>query len=133
VAFLVPSNNAQRVYKQILENGMASYARLGINAEPVTPLLAKQANLPRSSGALVSAVDGPAREAGLSAGSEQVVFAGKPVQLGDLVTSIAGSKVTSGDDILRIVSRLDVGANVEVVFYRDGKRQTVMLTTAARS
>lgn len=133
VAFLVPANTAKRVYEQILAHGTAQYARLGINAEPVTPLLAKQADLPRTSGALVSAVDGPAQEAGLSAGTEQVVFAGKQVQLGDLVTSIAGAKVASGDDILRIVSRLDVGARVEVVYYRDGKRQTVMLTTAARA
>lgn len=132
VAFLVPSITARRAYEQIIRDGRASYAKIGINAESVTPNLARKANLPATTGALVSAVDGPAQDAGLSAGSEEVTFAGKRIRLGDQIISIAGSKVRTADDILRITSRLDVGASVEIVYYRDGERQSATVVTAPR-
>jgi S1-C subfamily serine protease len=107
VGFAVPINSAKRSLRQLLESGKVSYAYVGISTGDLTPGLADRLDLDVSRGALIEEVvdDGPARKAGLRGGSRRVEHNGNAVVVGgDVVVGIDGHRVSSGDDLVRVVS-----------------------------
>ncbi|MFB6269548.1 MAG: site-2 protease family protein [Halobacterium sp.] len=68
-------------------------------------------------GAFVTVVpDAPASESGI------------PGETDAIVTSMAGERVTSGDDLRDVLGRLDAGETVQYVAYVDGERGTYEVT-----
>lgn len=54
------------------------------------------------------------------------------VRVGDVVVSVAGHSVTSGDDVRAAVSSLKVGDEAEVVLYRGSEKMTIKAKLGAR-
>jgi putative serine protease PepD len=110
VGFAIPIDIARRDADQIVSSGHASRPFLGISGE----------NVPNGGGALVQGLEagGPAAQAGL--------------KVGDRIVGIDGTKVTSMDDLVSALSKLDVGKAVDVTFVREGKRETVAVTLGRR-
>lgn len=111
VGFSIPSNFAQRIATELIENGTASHGLLGAT---VTDAL----NDPRSTvaGALIDSVvpGGAAEVAGLRAG--------------DIITEFNGVPISGSVDLTAQVRVLPGGASAELVYVRSGAEQRVTVT-----
>jgi putative serine protease PepD len=107
VGFSIPSDLAQRVASEIIENGEATHGLLGANVGDSTTDVA---------GAYVDAVTpgGAADEAGLTKG--------------DIITEFNGVTVGSASDLTAQVRYLPAGATTDLEYVRDGKTYTVDVT-----
>ncbi|BDZ55984.1 hypothetical protein GCM10025870_30570 [Agromyces marinus] len=111
VGFAVPSNLAQRIADEIIENGSATHGLLG-----ATVTSAQASGESDVVGALISEVSpgGAAEAAGL--------------QSGDVVTGLNGIPITDQTDLTAQIRALAGGAEAEVSYVRDGETATVSVT-----
>ena len=108
VGFAIPSNTIKSIASQLISNGKAQHAYLGVE------LGDNSANA-----RVVSVRSGtPAAKAGLRAG--------------DTIASLGGTKISSSDDLRAAINAHKSGDRVSVTFVRNGKRHTVSLTLASR-
>lgn len=119
VGFAIPSNLAQRVAQELIENGYVEYSYLGITGGDMTLSLIEAFDLPNNfRGVAVGEVmpGGPADRAGL----QDSVIEGEgrdavPTQL-DIITAIDGTPLSG------------IGALISYLAYNTKPGQTVMLT-----
>ncbi|MRX45376.1 S1C family serine protease [Agromyces kandeliae] len=111
VGFAVPSNLAERIAGEIIENGSATHGLLG-----ATVTSAQASGESSTVGALIAEVSagGAAEAAGL--------------QSGDVVTALNGIPITDQTDLTAQVRALAGGAEAEVTYTRDGESNTVTVT-----
>ncbi|WP_394552519.1 S1C family serine protease [Agromyces sp. MMS24-JH15] len=111
LGFAVPANLAERVAKEIIENGEATHGLLG-----ATVTSAETAEGATEVGALIADVTpgGPADEAGL--------------QSGDVVTEFNGIPITDQVDLTAQVRAQAGASTVELTYTRDGQSYTVDVT-----
>jgi putative serine protease PepD len=108
VGFAIPSNTIKSIASQLISNGKAQHAFLGVE-------LGSNATAAR----VASVRSGtPAAKAGLRAG--------------DLITSLGGTKVSSSDGLRAAINAHKPGDKVTVTFTRNGARHTVSLTLSSR-
>jgi serine protease Do len=114
LAFAIPIDVAMHTEAQLLDNGRATHAHLGVLVQDLNQELAESFGLGRPDGALVSEVDpgSPAAEAGL-----------KP---GDVVTRIDGTPVVRSGDLSYRVGMDAPGTRVALQVWRN--RSAVELT-----
>jgi S1-C subfamily serine protease len=136
VGFAIPINAAKRSLRQLVRNGRVAYAYVGVNAEDLTPTIAKRFGYPVQRGAVIATVvpESPGEDAGLRGGSERRLLNGFPVRLGgDVVVKIDDRDVRSADDLVRVVSeRLAPGQVVRFTVLRDGRRMVVPVKLGER-
>jgi S1-C subfamily serine protease len=136
VGFAIPINAAKRSFRQLVRNGRVAYAYVGVNAEDLTPTIAKRFGYPVQRGAVIATVvpESPGEDAGLRGGSERRLLNGFPVRLGgDVVVKIGDRDVQSADDLVRVVSeRLAPGQVVRFTVLRDGRRMVVPVRLGER-
>jgi 2-alkenal reductase len=136
VGFAVPIDSARRSMQQLLRSGRVRYAYAGLSAEDLTPSLARRLKLPVTAGALVDTVTpgGPADQAGIRGGTENISFEGNSVvRGGDVMIAINGIPVASADDLVRIVTtKLDPGTSARFTIARGGTRSVVSVRMAER-
>jgi putative serine protease PepD len=108
VGFAIPSNTISSIATQLISNGKAQHAYLGVELG--------------DSGAtarVVSVRSGtPAAKAGL--------------HTGDVILSVGGAKVSSADELRSAISAHKPGDRVSVTYVRSGKKHTVTVTLASR-
>jgi putative serine protease PepD len=108
VGFAIPSNTISSIAAQLISNGKAQHAYLGVELG--------------DSGAtarVVSVRSGtPAAKAGL--------------HTGDVILSVGGAKVSSADELRSAISAHKPGDRVSVTYVRSGKKHTVTVTLASR-
>jgi len=116
LSFAIPIDVAMDVQQQLRTIGRVQRGRIGVAIQEVTRGLAESFNLPRSDGALVSAVepDGPAARAG--------------VEQGDVIVRFADKTVTASADLPRIVAAIRPGTRVPVQVYRSGEPRALTVT-----
>ncbi len=110
VGFAIPSNLAERIAGELVENGAGSHGLLGAN---VTDVTADDATVV---GALIQDVE--AGSAADQAGLES----------GDVVTRVGDVPVTSRTDLTAQIRALAGGAETTLTFVRDGGSETVDVT-----
>jgi serine protease Do len=121
IGFAVPINMARYVLDQVIRDGKVTRGYLGIKLQPDLTLdLAKQFQLPNTSGALVTSVepDSPAAKAGFKDG--------------DFIVDLNGRKVTDMQQFRLIIAQSNPGQKVSVKILRDGKDKTLSATLAAQ-
>lgn len=113
IGFSVPSNLARTVVAQLREYGRARRGWLGVSIQQVTPEIAESMQLKEPSGALVGRVNegGPAEKAGIRGG--------------DIILRFNGQDVKEMRTLPRVVAETEIGKQVPVVVWRDGKETTV--------
>jgi serine protease Do len=118
VSFAIPIELALDVTKQLQATGKVTRGRIGVAIQPVTKELAQAFGLKEPHGALVSTVEpgGPAEKAGLKTGDVILAYNGKPV--------------TDADELPRVVAATKPGTSATMDVWRDGKRQSLQVTTA---
>ena len=129
VGFAIPINAANRSFRQLVRNGRVAYAYVGINAEDLTPTIAKEFDYPvdRRADIATGVPDSPGEHAGLRGGDERRTLNGFDFRVGgDVVVQIGGTNVRSAADLVRIVSeRLAPGQEIAFPILLDGRRMVV--------
>jgi serine protease Do len=120
IGFSIPSNMAKNIVAQLKEYGHPRRGWLGVKIQQVTPDIAESLGLKDASGAMVAGTTegGPAEKAKIHAG--------------DIILKFDGQDVKEMHNLPRIVADADVGKEVPVVLWRDGKELTVQTTLAER-
>jgi len=120
IGFAIPTSFAQNVMEEIIEHGRPRRGWLGIEAQVITPQIARALELGNNSGVVVVGVvrGGPAHQAGL--------------QPGDVLVAIDGKKITEARDALLGISGHKPGSRVKMDVLRDGKSLTLEATAIER-
>jgi S1-C subfamily serine protease len=123
VGFAIPVSIARRIVPELIRNGVVRRPKLGVSTRAVKDLRG-QVRLPAEDGVLILYVapGGSAAAAGLRSTMQTE---DGDIVLGDIITAIDGEKVSSTDDLYRILDKRKVGEVVKVEVVRDNGRATI--------
>jgi serine protease Do len=113
IGFSIPSNLAKTVVAQLRDFGHARRGWLGVRIQQVTPDIAESLGLKDASGAMIAGVNdgGPADTAKL--------------RNGDVILKFNSQDVKEMRSLPRIVAETEIGKDVPVVVWRDGRELTL--------
>lgn len=120
IGFAIPSNTARVIYNSLITSGRVRRGAIGITfLDQTNPALLR--SFGADHGVVVNNVEpgGPAERAGL--------------KMGDVILSIDGQSIKSGDELVQIVSQSKIGSRVKVDFLRNGKHLSTWVEVADRS
>ena len=120
LGFAIPINDVSSMIQDIMTNGYVSNrAYLGATIGSLNASMAQQYRYDITEGAFVYSVEdgGPADQAGL--------------QLGDVITSIDDTEITSLDDLTAARKSYTAGDTCTLTVYRQGETTTLQLTWGA--
>ncbi|HYB59959.1 MAG TPA: Do family serine endopeptidase [Methylomirabilota bacterium] len=122
VGFALPSNAALTVYNQIVTTGHVTRGSIGVSFsedQSSNPVLLKE--LGADYGIVLQSVEpgSPADKAGL--------------QPGDIITSLNGRAVRTGNDLVNPIAESPIGDKLRVTFIRDKKVHETSVTVADRA
>jgi serine protease Do len=122
VGFALPSNTAITVYNQLVNSGKVVRGSIGIQFQDESsknPVLMKELGAPY--GVVVELVQpgSPAEKAGL--------------QPGDVITTVNGKPVHSGNDLVDPISQTPIGSSVQLSYVRNKESKDATLTVADRA
>jgi len=136
IGFAIPVNTVRDIAGQIIANGKAQHALLGLSAAAVTPQLQKLFNLPTSSGLLVRDVakGSGAYKAGIKGGATSVVVEGESYKVGgDIITKVDGEPVRTVDQLFAAVQQKHPGDTMKIELYHHNSKRTVTAKLGTRS
>ena len=131
IGFAVPVNTVRDVASQLIDDGRAEHAFLGVEARPIDKEIAEIFNLPVEEGLLVVRVfaGSGAAQAGLKAGTTEVVVAGESYRLGgDVIVEADGKSVTTPEELREAVSAKKPGEKLRIEAYRGEDKRTFDVT-----
>jgi serine protease Do len=122
VGFALPSNTAISVYNQLVTSGKVTRGSIGVSfteTQGSNPIVLKELGAPY--GIVLQRVEpgSPAEKAGL--------------QSGDVITSVNGKPVHSGNDLVNPIAATPVGNSVRVTYMREKKEHEASITVADRT
>lgn len=121
VGFAIPSEIAEPVVSQLIENGRTTRGYLGAFLDDVNRATRDELGLNMKEGALITGIavsDGPAATAGL--------------QSGDIVLQFNGERVKGRRQLTRIIADAPIGEPVDVVVNRSGEEIELEVTLVVR-
>lgn len=136
IGFAIPVNLAKRIVPGLIAHGRVIRPWLGVEFLPVpVSSIADELGLPVNYGLMVSqVVEGESADrAGIRGGSTPVRVRGQVYYLGgDIITTLDGEKISSLDDVQRILNRHQPGDTIAVDIVRDNRRLTLRMTLTAK-
>ena len=124
IGFAIPSNTVKTIVGQLMKSGRAVHPYLGIEPEPISPVLARILHLPVAGGMLIAKVEpgsGAAR-AGLKGGSTPVTVSGESYVVGgDVIAAVDGQPVSSLARLRDLVEAEQPGDTMRLTIYRNSK------------
>src|SRR5271170_8073531 len=108
VGFALPSNTAISVYNQLISNGRVTRGSIGVTfTEDLGTNQITLKSLGAPYGVVIMGVEpgSPAEKAGLKGG--------------DVITSINGAAVKSGNDLVNPIASASIGSKAKILYYRD--------------
>jgi serine protease Do len=120
IGFAIPSNTVKHVMQDLIKTGKVSRGYLGVLIGDLSPGLAKEFDVPDTSGALVQNVEssGPAAKAGL--------------KNGDVIRKYNGQPVPDAGALTAMVTQTDPGTTITMGILRNGKAMDIKVTLAER-
>jgi len=120
IGFAIPSNTVKHVMEDLIKTGKVSRGYLGVLIGDLSPGLAKEFDVPDTSGALVQNVEsgGPAAKAGL--------------KNGDVIRKYNGQTVSDAGSLTAMVTQTDPGTTITLGILRNGKPMTIKVTLGER-
>lgn len=118
IGFAIPTNLAGDVMRQLISSGSVKRGTLGVEAQDLTPEIARMLEIEPGQGAVITRVqnDSPSASAGL-----------KP---GDVIIAINGKTIATEQDLHNAEGLLPVGSAIQLKLLRDGKPLEVSTRTA---
>ncbi len=135
IGFAIPIHTAKNIVAELIDKGYVSYSWIGVEMQTLLPRFARALRLPVHGGVLLVRVvkNGPAAKAGLRGGTRQVRIGNSLVIIGgDVITSIAGTPVTSVEDLSREVRRHKPGTTLPMTIVRGKKKRELKITLGER-
>jgi serine protease Do len=120
VGFAIPSNTVRKVYNSLITSGRVRRGAIGVQFySQNNPALLR--SFGADHGIVVNSVEtgSPADRAGL--------------KRGDVIVSVDGRPIKSGDELVAIVSETDVGKKLRVDYLRDGKHLVTEIEVGDRN
>jgi serine protease Do len=120
VGFAIPSNTARKVYNALITTGQVRRGAIGIGFHGESnPSMLR--SFGADHGVVIDSVEpaSPAERAGL--------------KFGDVILSVDGKSIRSGDELVAIVSESQIGRKLELEYLRDGRRLTTTVEVSDRS
>jgi serine protease DegQ len=120
LGFAIPSTTVVDIVDQLLETGRARHAFVGLGLAPITPEIAAQLGIDRTTGVLVQDVvpGGPAADAG--------------IQPGDVLIRMGDRELEGVEDFLDEVRARKPGDKVGITLLRGGQERQVEVTLVDR-
>ena len=120
IGFALPSNQANRILKRLIDGKEIKYGWLGVAIQDLTPPLLKNFGLRNIDGVLVAQVlkDGPADNAG--------------IKRGDIITKFHGKPVHSVNELIMDVGHAPIDTNIEIELIRNNKTRILPVVIGER-
>ena len=120
IGFAIPVRTASEVMKQLIEEGRVARGWLGVEAQDITPELARSLGTGATEGALLVRLmrDGPAERGGLRAG--------------DVVVAVDGKRVADTRDLINATAAVRPGTQGEFAILREGKEMKISIEVGRR-
>ncbi len=120
IGFSIPSNTAESIATQIIEEGEVRRGYLGVRYQPASSSIIQNENLPRGAAVIGSVEDGsPAEEAGL--------------QPGDIITAINETDLQNHLQVGNQIATMQPGDEVTLIINRDGEQREMTVTLGSAS
>ena len=135
VGYAIPVDQVRRSVEQIREKGEVRYAYLGVSTTAVYPQLAERFDLGTQNGAWVQETvpDGPARDAGIQAGSGERRFQARTYSPGgDVITKVADRRIETENDLGIALTPYEPGETITVEVVRDGEKREIRVKLGER-
>ncbi|WP_354699601.1 hypothetical protein DSM112329_05322 [Paraconexibacter sp. AEG42_29] len=136
VGFAVPVDVVKRSIDQLRKDGQVRYAYLGVSSRALYPQVAERFDLPVDKGVWVQELPksgGPAKEAGITAGTREVTFQELPWTVGgDIIVGVDDTPIEDDADLAQALLPFEPGTTVTLKIYRDGKQQDVEVKLGER-
>jgi len=118
IGFAIPSDMIRTVTAQLEKTGHVTRGYIGVEAQQITPDMAKAMHLTENGGALLAGLqpDSPASEAGL--------------QPGDVIAAVNGTKITNPKDLAVNISAIQPGDEAHLTVLHDGQTKDVAVKIA---
>ncbi len=115
MGFAIPVNTAKMVIDELRQYGRFRNVWTGLIVKELTPDVIKQLAIPFNTGLVVAQLEqgGPAEEAG--------------IEVGDVIIEINGKTILDASQAERVIFGRQVGDDLEVVIWRDGRTLDVKL------
>jgi serine protease Do/serine protease DegQ len=117
IGFAIPVNLASFIMNSLVESGAVARGYLGVSSDSVTPEVAEQLGLPRSTrGVVVTDIDpdSPAEKAG--------------IKRADVILAINKHPINTWEELRLLVSQIVPESKAELTIVRDGKQRTIDVT-----
>lgn len=118
IGFAIPSNDAELIVSELIENGRVRRGWLGVSIQTFTDELAASKGLEEGGGIIITSInpDGPAQKYGF--------------KVGDIILNWAGKETQDSRELQRAVARTRVGDTIKVKVMRDQKEITLSVEVA---
>jgi S1-C subfamily serine protease len=138
VGFAIPSSTVLREIGSLVTTGSYDkHPTIGATGTDMTYEIAKAMGVNVTYGWLIAQVTsgGPAAEANLRGGTQQVTVVGQSVTIGgDIIIAINGTRITGIDDLSTFLEEHTLpGQTIEVTIIRNGQSMTLSLKLGSRS
>ncbi len=120
IGFAIPVRTATEVMKQLIEEGRVSRGWIAVEAQDMTPELARPLRINATEGALLARLvpGGPAERSGLRAG--------------DVVVEVDGKRITDTRDLINATVAVKPGTKSQFAVIREGSRVDVPVEVGRR-
>ena len=117
IGFAIPLNTVRGIVQSLIENGYISKPYIGLSVSDVSED-AQLYGLPQGAAVRALAEDGPAIKAGL--------------QENDIITSVNGEAITTGNELVKAVADVAVGEEILLTVFRQNETLEITVTVEER-
>jgi S1-C subfamily serine protease len=135
IGFAIPINLAKAAIPALMSQGRIVRPWLGFHGQFIDNTLRQLLRIPLARGFLVEVVEpgSPAQQAKLQGGELELNISGRDFLIGgDIITKINGTRLTSADKVIEALKAVQVGSNVSLTVFRQGKYVNVAYTLPER-
>ncbi len=128
IGFAIPIDTVKQITSALIDHGKVEHAFLGIEAKAIDPQIAQIFHLPSNHGLMLARVikGTGAAEAGLKAGTTEVVVEGESWPAGgDLIVKADGRTMKSIDNLRDVIADKKPGSSLKLELYRGANKMTV--------
>ncbi|WP_130617417.1 Do family serine endopeptidase [Dyella amyloliquefaciens] len=113
IGFAIPTNLASEVMQQLIAHGKVNRGNLGLEAQDITPRIAKVLGLKDTKGVVVTRVNG-----GSAADTASI-------EPGDVITALDGKPIRSAQELRNAEGLMPIGSTVKLTVQRNGATRDV--------